>query len=278
MAPRRRRRRALFAPLAAAAAAALLVASRRDAGSAGCLQPCGSRQHRLDVLRLRADPLERLGRVVGGKLGGQNPAAQKARDAAGGAVGAVGGAVLGGLLLGPFGAVFGANLGARWNAGGSQEKAEKAAEGLDKDMVLLAQQVARELAEALENAERVESVRIDNAERAARLQAESKAKYDEATEALKRDDEPEARAALEARQRIVPRLEVAIADLERSERQIAALRGAIPRLEDRAREVARLLARAQVASGSERTALAAEASGFQVRDPLLDKFDALERS
>ena len=51
------------------------------------------------------DPLSRLGRIAGDKVGGIAP--KTSNPLAGG----VGGAVVGGLLLGPFGALFGSQIG-----------------------------------------------------------------------------------------------------------------------------------------------------------------------
>lgn len=221
------------------------------------------------------DALRRLGRV--GRMKPEEASEPALGSSAAGAVaGSVGGAVLGGLLLGPFGAIFGANLGGRW--GGQAPRGSQTEGGLDKDMVLLAKQVARELSEAMESRERVLGIRDGAMERVAQLEASVQAKYEDAMQALKADDESRARAALEAKLGLSVRLEAARADLARAERQMTAMDISIGKLEARALEVARLLERAQAASGAERTALASEASGSLVRDPLLEKFAALERS
>jgi len=204
----------------------------------------------------------------------------KDRSGEGAVKGGIGGAVLGGLLLGPFGAVFGAQLGADWGRQKAGDAAAIEELGLDDEMVQLAQQVASELAAATQDRERVESVCLDFKARAQQLEAEVDAKYAEAMEAVKAEDDGAARKALAAKQAAQGRLATVKADLQKAEQRCATMDRSLRQLERRALEVQSLLERARMASGSERTALAAEASGLGVsapRDPLLDRFEALER-
>jgi len=194
--------------------------------------------------------------------------------------GGIGGAVLGGLLLGPFGAVFGAQLGADFNRQRAQDAAAIDELGLDEEMVRLAQRVAADLVAASQDRDRVGSTRDDLALRAQQLEAEADAKYAEAMEAVKADDDDLARQVLGAKQAIQARLATVKADLQKAEQRCATMERNFKQLEQRAMQVNELLKRASMASASERTALAAEASGLSIsppRDPLLDRFDALEQ-
>lgn len=213
---------------------------------------------------------------VGRRAGKQQPGGGDAASVAGG----LGGAVLGGLLLGPFGAVFGAGLGSRWGRREADDNAAIEELGLDREMVELAKRVVSELASAAEDRDRVGAVRTDFENRVAQLDLDVTAKYVEAMEALKRDDEDAARQALEAKLSLQGRLDRARAELAKAEQRFAALDRSVAQLEQRAMEVSRLLERARRASGSERTSLAADASALGVshpKDPLLEKFEALER-
>eukprot|EP00933_Yihiella_yeosuensis_P074496 TRINITY_DN83459_c0_g1_i1.p1 TRINITY_DN83459_c0_g1~~TRINITY_DN83459_c0_g1_i1.p1 ORF type:complete len:320 (-),score=70.66 TRINITY_DN83459_c0_g1_i1:514-1329(-) len=201
-------------------------------------------------------------------------------DATASVAGGVGGAVLGGLLLGPFGAVFGASLGSSWGRKKSQDEAEIEKMGLDKDMVLLAQTVASQLASVSEDRQRVVQIREDLLGRVATLEAEVQKKYDLASRALEQEDETLARTLLEEKLQIQGRLDSAKKELLKAQQRASTVQENEARLEQKALEVASLLKRAQLASGSQRLDLAAEASRLSVegpRDPLLDKFDALER-
>mmetsp|Transcript_44946 Transcript_44946/g.90691 ORF Transcript_44946/g.90691 Transcript_44946/m.90691 type:complete len:277 (-) Transcript_44946:139-969(-) len=194
--------------------------------------------------------------------------------------GGLGGAVLGGLLLGPFGAVFGAQLGADWGRQKAQDEAAIEELGLDTEMVQLAQRVTQELLIATQDRERVASTRDDLAARAQTLEAEVEAKYSEAMEAVKAENDELARQVLAAKQSAQGRLDTVKADLLKAEQRCATMERNVEQLERRALQVNELLERARMASGSERTALTAEASGLGVsapHDPLLDRFDALER-
>mmetsp|Transcript_21568 Transcript_21568/g.64815 ORF Transcript_21568/g.64815 Transcript_21568/m.64815 type:complete len:274 (+) Transcript_21568:48-869(+) len=194
--------------------------------------------------------------------------------------GGIGGAVLGGLLLGPFGAVFGAQLGADFGRQRAQDAAAVEEMGLDEEMVQLAQRVASDLVAATQDRDRVESTRADLTARVQQLEAEADAKYAEAMEALKADNDDLARQALGAKQAVQARLVTLKAELRKAEGRCATMDKNVERLEQRAMQVSELLKRASTASASERTALAAEASGLTIsppRDPLLDRFDALER-
>lgn len=202
-------------------------------------------------------------------------------DSSGGAVtGGVTGAVLGGLLLGPFGAVFGANLGSEWGQRRAENQAAIAALGLDNDMIELAQRTASELADGIQSRERVRQVREDFLRQVAKLQLDVEAKYEEAKMAMEQDREDLARKALEEKLRLEGRLDAAKAELAKADQRLSVTIRNVDVLERRAEEVAQLLERASNTSGSQRTSLAAEASALGVvapRDPLLDKFDALER-
>jgi len=196
--------------------------------------------------------------------------------------GGVGGAVLGGLLLGPFGAVFGAQLGASWGRDRAADEAAIEELGIDAEMVSLAQQVASELAEAQANRDRVEGIRADLAVRVAQLESDVQAKYDEAMVALEADDEAAARRALESKQSLQQRVDGMRKDLAAAEQRCETMQKRIAQLDQRAIEVANLLERAGNASGAQRAALAADAAMLSTtpeapRDPLLDKFEALER-
>jgi len=201
------------------------------------------------------------------------------RERDGTVAGGVGGAVLGGLLLGPFGAVFGAQLGANWGRDRAADEAAIEELGIDADMVSLAQLVATELAEAQANRDRVEGIRADLAARVVQLEDDVQARYDDAMAALEADDEAAARRALESKQSLQRRLDGFRKDLEATEQRCATLQRSMMPLEQRAMEVANLLERARSASGSQRTALAADAAMLSTtpRDPLLEKFEALER-
>lgn len=204
----------------------------------------------------------------------------KDRGSGGALAGGVGGAVLGGLLLGPFGAVFGAQLGSSFGRQRAEDEADIAELGLDAEMVELAQRVASELAEATRNRERMQHVRATFALRVEQLEAEVQLKYNEAMEAVKAENDASARKALDAKQSLQRRLGTLKGDLVAAEQRCAALDRSVTQLEQRALQVASLLQRARGASGSQRTALAAEASALSLgapRDPLLDRFEALER-
>lgn len=226
-----------------------------------------------------ADILDRLGRASRPPPRDPNEIEEKA--ASGAATGGVGGAVLGGLLLGPFGAIFGAQVGAEWGARRAANKAATEEFDLDKDMVELAQRVARELAEAMESRDRVTGIRDDLTLRTQQLEADAQRRYNEAAEAMSADNEALARKLLEDKLRLTTKAEKARRELEDAERRCVAMARNVATLETRALEVANLLERARGASGTRRTDLAAEASrlGMQApRDPLLDRFEALERS
>lgn len=195
--------------------------------------------------------------------------------------GFAGGAVLGGLLLGPFGAVFGAQLGAEFGGRQSGRGGPSPEElGLDKDMVLLAQRIASELSSAVQDRERVQSVRDDARARAGQLDAEVVAKYEAAMEAVKAEHEALARTLLADKLRLQEKLDKAKLEWLKADQRCSTMDRSVSELERRALEMADLLERAKAASGRQRTDLAAEASALGVRpprDPLLDRFEALER-
>lgn len=185
-----------------------------------------------------------------------------------------GGAVLGGLLLGPLGAIFGTQLGSRWQVTESKKEVDDL--GLDADMVKLAQSVALELAEAMESKERLASIKEGIAARAVRLEDDVLRKAAEAMEALS-ESEALARKHLESKLQLQAQLTSAKAELAKALQRCAAVDRSIEQLEQRALEVAALLERARSAQGPQRLRLADEASARMLRDPLLEKFDALER-
>ncbi|CAE6973671.1 syj1, partial [Symbiodinium natans] len=222
-------------------------------------------------LRAEDDTLERLSRV---SRVPSKPPSQEPQE--GSLMGAVGGSVLGGLLLGPFGAVFGASLGSdlgRLN----RDQASVEALGLDADMVNLARTVAKSLADAVEDKKRVISVKDDLAIRIVKLEGDVEKLSDEAMAALQAGDEDGARSILEKKVPLQQRLTTSKDELKKALERVSVVSAAVQRLEGEALKVASLLERAQAATGSERAALADEASAMTVKDPLLDKFDRLER-
>lgn len=241
---------------------------------------------RSQSLDLAAQPLQRVHppQLGGLQLGWRSRSAVRrgadskgTRDAV---KGGIGGAVLGGLLLGPFGAVFGASLGADFGRRRAEDEAALEELGLDQEMVQLAQRVGADLAAASQDRERMAVLCAELSGREVRLESEVRAKYAEAEEALRGGEEGLAREALAAKLAAQGRLSTVEADLRKAEQRCESLDRGVKRLELRALQVADLLQRAKRASGPQRTALAAEASALGVsapRDPLLDRFDALER-
>ena len=222
-------------------------------------------------LHAEEETLKRLGRV---SRVPSRPPSEESEE--GSLMGAVGGSVLGGLLLGPFGAVFGASLGSDWgrqNAG----QASVDALGLDADMINLAKTVARNLADAVEDKKRVTAVKDDLAANIVKMEADVDNLSADAMAALQNDDEDAARAILEKKVPLQQRLSSSKEELRKALHRVSTVEAAVKRLEGEALKVANLLERAQAATGSERTALADEASAMTVKDPLLDKFDRLER-
>lgn len=269
-----KRRLRYLAPLAAAVSCSLQNVA--FCGTALRLLPSRLERHRLQALD--KDPLSQLGRITGSR-GPRNPDPAAAE---GGAVaGGIGGAVLGGLVLGPFGAIFGAQLGSRFGRAKAQEQVSDGEElGLDAEMVSLARRVASELSTAMDDRDRVQEVRDELQMKAQRLEDEVREKYDQAAEALKNDNEAEARRLLEQKLSSQSKLERALKDLQKAEERCALMHRSVKQLEKRATEVASLLERAQVAAGRQRMSLTAKASALGMsapRDPLLEKFEALER-
>ena len=223
------------------------------------------------ALHAEEDALKRLGRV--GRV--SSPPSGPSQDSGEGSlIGAVGGSVLGGLLLGPFGAVFGASLGSDLGRQNTKQPSAEAL-GLDADMVNLAQTVAKSLADAVEDKKRVVSVKDELAASIVRLEPEVEKLSKEAMVALENGDEDAARSILERKLPLQRRLDSSKAELSRALERVSKVEAAVLRLEGEALKVASLLERAQAATGSERTALADEASAMTVKDPLLDKFDRL---
>mmetsp|Transcript_51887 Transcript_51887/g.107239 ORF Transcript_51887/g.107239 Transcript_51887/m.107239 type:complete len:265 (+) Transcript_51887:39-833(+) len=221
--------------------------------------------------RAEGDTFERLNRVS--RVSSEVP---KEESAEGSLVGAVAGSVLGGLLLGPFGACFGASLGADWGRQGTDQTSAEAL-GLDADMINLASTVAKTLADAIEDKQRVISVKDDLATSIVRMEGDVEKLSEDAMAALQNGDEDGARAILKRKVPLQQRLTSSKDELRKALERVASVEAAVQRLEAEALKVASLLERAQAATGSERTALADEASAMTLKDPLLDKFDRLER-
>eukprot|EP00929_Paragymnodinium_shiwhaense_P002028 TRINITY_DN102223_c0_g1_i1.p1 TRINITY_DN102223_c0_g1~~TRINITY_DN102223_c0_g1_i1.p1 ORF type:complete len:303 (-),score=76.59 TRINITY_DN102223_c0_g1_i1:7-915(-) len=230
-----------------------------------------------------SDPLDKLRNIGGGQRGGMSSDA-KSKGAGGAIGGAVGGAVLGGLLLGPFGALFGAQLGSDYGRQKASDTAAIKEMGLDQEMVQLAQTVGNELAVAVQIRDDEAAKQKDLEDRIPFLETEVKAKYDWAMEALESKDEELARTAIKAKQTLEKRLEESRSELAVVEQRCRTMDRNVDVLEDRATEVARLLERAQSArlrgDRIEAEGLTSEAAMMSMpppRDPLMDKFDKLER-
>lgn len=229
--------------------------------------------------------------------GAQEDALNKAKEAAGKAAGAagkaagqagsmgsaVGGAVLGGLVGGPFGAFFGAQLGGSFGAGAQQKQAEKAAlesMGVSPEMLALANAAGKELGDAQEGLSLVRDAResqrrvVETYERRA---AEAMA---DATSAVAAGDDGRARKALTERNAARAKLPAAETSLLASDGRMRTMQANVAALEERALEVEALLKQsmAAVASGKAASALGGMAAlaDVPVRDPLLEKFKALE--
>lgn len=223
------------------------------------------------------DPLDRLQQVTSSTVG-----QRKQADLEGGSItGGVGGAVLGGLLLGPFGAVFGASLGSRWGRKSAEDATAVESLGLDKEMIQLAQRVATDLASMMDDRARVVEIRDNLKARVANLEREMNEKYLAALEALKIEEEVRARSLLEDKQKLQKRLQTLNTDLQKAESRLALVDSNLAKMEKSALEVASLLERAKAASTTgQRISFASEASALGMnrpRDPLLDKFEKLER-
>ena len=110
-----------------------------------------------------------------------------------------------------------------------------------------------------------------------RMEGDVEKLSEDAMAALQNGDEDGARAILKRKVPLQQRLTSSKDELRKALERVASVEAAVQRLEAEALKVASLLERAQAATGSERTALADEASAMTLKDPLLDKFDRLER-
>mmetsp|Transcript_2214 Transcript_2214/g.5195 ORF Transcript_2214/g.5195 Transcript_2214/m.5195 type:complete len:125 (+) Transcript_2214:56-430(+) len=121
------------------------------------------------------------------------------------------------------------------------------------------------------------AVKDDVAARIVQLEGEVEQLSSQAFASLEKGDEDVARSILETKLPLQKRLDSSKEELAKAIQRASQIQAAVQRLEGEALRIASLLERAQAATGSEKTALANEASAMTVTDPLIDKFDRLER-
>ena len=231
------------------------------------------------------DPLSRIGRLAKGKIkdigGGDVP------DAVSGGKARIGGAVIGGLLGGPFGLLLGLGAGDTL-ANRAEAKKEMAKLGLNKKVIEEAQTLAQTLSDAQAASEAATDARETTRLRALRLDEAFEGLQDQAREALQRDDESAARGFLEERQKVGKQRDLAVAAhrearerCERIDRDVATLQGKVEEFDALILRSARQAQGVGVGGDDERFEYEMPTSVLGAdkpsRDPLLDKFEQLER-
>ena len=249
-------------------------------GQSDCLNGPSSWQMRIvaiSVTILAAAPAAAF------SLGGARPAASCGRHAvhpvADVGKGALGGAVLGGLLAGPFGAMWGAQIGSSMGADAEmRRRAEQQLQrvGVSKDELRGAASLAAEVAEAEEGLRMarsaVESMQeLERTMTSAAGDARSRAEM-----ALRSGDEAAARTHLEEKQRLTRRAKDAEAEVVAAKSREASMAASVAALAKRARGVEESI-RERVERGGGAGAVEAESFALEIDDPLLKKFEELER-
>lgn len=187
--------------------------------------------------------------------------------------GALGGAILGGLLAGPFGALWGAQMGG-W-AGANQRANREAQEkldrmGLSKEVLAAAAAVAKDIEEAEASLSLVRRAEASQRGLVTTLERQSDVLYQAAQDALRGSDESAARARLEERLMLKPKIASAQAELGAASQRTAALEAAMAALQEQAVRVEAMASRSVSASAS------VSAFDLEPEDPLLRRFKELE--
>ncbi len=188
--------------------------------------------------------------------------------------GALGGALLGGLLAGPFGALWGAQIG---GSVGSNQRAKREAQdrlermGLSTEVLAAAAAVAKDIEEAEESLAIVRRAEASQRGLVTTLERQSDVLYQAAQDALRGGNEPGARARLEERQALKPKIADAQAELGAASQRTATLEADLAVLQEQAVRVEAMASRSVSATVSASAALALEPE-----DPLLRRFEELE--
>ena len=187
--------------------------------------------------------------------------------------GALGGAILGGLLAGPFGALWGAQMGG-W-AGANQRANREAQEkldrmGLSREVLAAAAAVAKDIEEAEASLSLVRRAEASQRGLVTTLERQSDVLYQAAQDALRGSDESAARARLEERLMLKPKIASAQAELGAASQRTAALEAAMATLQEQAVRVEAMASRSVSASAS------VSAFDLEPEDPLLRRFKELE--
>ena len=201
----------------------------------------------------------------------------EARD--GDAGGAATGALVGGVLGGPLGFLLGASVGSSWGARSKASKAqdaELAALGVDADLVAQIAAANAERDEASAGREYVARARDSAASFSSALDRDRDAAQRAAAAAVEAGDDDAARDYLKARLALDKRCKVAAAEVADAARRLANVDADVAVLTGRCDDLDLLLARSVVAKSRGDRAPPA-ALGAPARDPLLARFDDLER-
>jgi len=189
--------------------------------------------------------------------------------------GAISGAVLGGLIAGPFGALWGAQIG---GGIGANNRANREAQdrldrmGLSKEVLDAAAACASDIQEAEESYEIVRRAEASQRGLVTELERQAAIAYEAAEKALRGGDEGGARARLEERQLLKPKIAAAKAELNSASLRVKAMEADVLALKERAAQVEAMVGRSASASAE----LRGSTPMLEPEDPLIQRFRDLE--
>jgi len=206
-------------------------------------------------------------------------------DASGWAGGTLAGAVVGGMLLGPLGMLLGASAGGNLaTSGPSVVTRDKKLEalGVDADVRKSVEQSQRDCEEGQSAVQSATRARDSARSFAATLARDRDAAQLAAREAVETGDDDAARTYLASRLSLDDRVARAEDQLTEAQKRLALAAQNLEFFNERARDLEDLVARTICATDDRKRGIDLDddlddgASSFAPRDPLLDRFKALE--